>query len=123
MKEVLICARTIVFVLFASTTFAQSSPDDIAGKWTNAAGSRTIEIYKENDLYYGKTLSDGKHAGGKIVLRDFKFQSANKWKGKLYVPKKQQKFPCTISLTDIDNMVIEGSYGFASKSKEWRRVK
>lgn len=123
MKEVWICAHTIMFVLFASTTFAQSLPDDIAGKWTNASGNRTIEIYEENGLYYGKTIKDARHPGGNIVLQDLKFEPENKWIGKLYIPKKQQKYRCTISLLDLDNMRIEASNGFVSKWKTWKRIK
>lgn len=113
----------VVFAFFLAPAIAQSSPDAITGTWKNASGSRTIEIYQERGLYYGKTIKDDKHSGGKVVIRDLKFEPDNKWIGKLISSKKQQEYSCTIFLLDLDKMRIEASNGLIAKSREWRRVK
>jgi len=45
----------ILLFLTSSQLFAQKA-NDILGKWTNEKQTRTIEIYENNDLYYGKVV-------------------------------------------------------------------
>ena len=50
--------KSILFIYFLCLSigiYAQNS-DAILGKWINEKEDRVIEVYKNNDLYYGKVI-------------------------------------------------------------------
>jgi len=122
--------KAILFVILMhsvllSGLFARPVPNDIIGKWQNPTGEKIMEIYKQNELYYGKIIecSDHEVPLGTIILKGFKFKSAgNKWEGIIYVPKQGKDFPGTLTLKDEKTLAIEASFGFMSRVKEWKRV-
>lgn len=118
---IIILLAGIMHLAFGQPT---SAPDDITGKWMNDTGERTIEIYQENGLYFGKVVStiEGGVPEGTVILKDFQHQKNQSWEGKMYAPKRDQEFDSVISLKDKDTLTIKVSFGFMSKSKEWTRV-
>ena len=116
----------ISILLIASTfLFAQLFSGNIIGKWKNPTGEKIMEIYKQNDLYYGKIVECTDHEVplGTMILKGFKFVAdENEWKGEIYLPKQGKSYPGTLTLKDEKTMLIEVSIGFMSRTKEWKRV-
>jgi uncharacterized protein (DUF2147 family) len=119
---------TIVLVALSLPValFAQSLPDRIIGKWKNPTGEKTMEIYKKNELFYGKIVEDADRELplGLMILKDFKFvPDDNRWEGTVFVPKQTKDFTGKLSLKDKNTLVITVTSGFFSRSKEWSKVK
>ncbi len=119
---------TILFAgLFLTiTAFTIQSPDDIIGKWQEADGVRTIQIYKVNDHFFGKILKN-KHqqndqlTPGTVMMEDFTYED-EVWRGKVYIPSKDMTLKAKITLNEPDQMVSTATWGIFSKSKTWLRL-
>ncbi len=79
----------ILLFVFSFALFAQS--DEIVGKWKFTDNSREIEIYIEDNKYYGKIVkTSGENDNekiGHIMLKDFIYnQSKMKYTGKINSP-------------------------------------
>jgi uncharacterized protein (DUF2147 family) len=124
-------------------------PDDILGLWLNEDEDAHIEVYRENDLYYGKTVwlkfpiddetgepKRDKHnpdpelrsrpSLGIRVLTDFKWDGDNEWDdGDIYDPKNGKTYSCYIIMKDIDLLRIRGYIGISliGRTTYWTRVK
>jgi uncharacterized protein (DUF2147 family) len=115
--------------------------DAIVGTWLTADKTGQINIYKHDNLYYGKIVAGtsnekfdvknpeksrrGDPLLGLIILRDLAFEK-NVWRnGTVYDPKNGKTYSCTITLTNLDTLEIRGFVGFSwiGRSELWRRVK
>jgi uncharacterized protein (DUF2147 family) len=113
----------LLLAVASTTAKAQSSADDITGKWQNPDNGRLIEISKDNDGYVGK-IADGKNdrlPAGTIVLKDIQYSSSGAWKGTMIAPRRGRDIPCTLTLTDKNTLSVKASAMGRSKTFEWTR--
>lgn len=122
MKNIMLALLVFVPLSFL---FSSSNPDDILGKWINSDGNRKMEIYKDDNNYFGKIIwlkdSDDKAKVGDIILKDFKYEE-DEWKGKIYFSAKKRDMSGTITMEDSTTIKITAKIGLFGKSKEWKRV-
>ncbi|MGB0885525.1 MAG: DUF2147 domain-containing protein [Chitinophagales bacterium] len=138
----------LFFLLFSLQVFSQNG-DDILGNWINDKENKIINIYKDNDLYYGKItwLQDTDESKGEKVL-DIKnpnaslkqrnvvginyllsfayFSEREVWKeGQIYNFKTGNTYTGKIHLTNKNEMELTGYYGilwFLGRTKTWTRT-
>lgn len=118
--------KIIYFVLamLMSSALGAQSADDILGKWQSDDGERIMEIYSENNLYWGKVVSTkkGDAKPGTIILKGFQFE-ATKWTGKVSPPNGNQEFTGTIQLShDNIQMELQIAIAFMTRTKKWKRI-
>lgn len=117
-----------LLMLMTQHLFAQSTkgPDALIGVYQSPDGNRKVEVYKENNQYFGKLIAikgdQGTAKIGTIVFKDFVY-SANKWEGKTYLPARDQEFNTTLSLKGNDRLMVKVKAGLMSQTREWSRVK
>jgi len=144
MNSLLILLSTFFF----STAVREHSPDAIVGIWQNGTGKGHIQIYKQNNKYYGKIiwLKDGKDKSGNpkvdlknpdpakrnkpliglIMLRDFKYEEEGEWSGgRLYNPSDGKEYKAYFRMKDPRTLLVRGYVGISviGKTDEWTRVR
>ena len=151
MKKLRILLMVIaVGMLTAANVSAQDyKSDDLLGVWLNEDEDAHIEIYKEGDLYFGKTIwykfpideETGKAKLDKYnpdpelqkrpslgikLLTDFEWDEDNEWdEGDIYDPKTGKTYSCYIVMKEYDLLKIRGYIGISliGKTTYWTRVK
>jgi len=146
---------SIVLMLIAAGIFTSNSvvaqdyqQDDLLGIWLNEDEDAHIEIYKEGDLYFGKTIwykfpiddetgkpKLDKHnpdpelqtrpSLGIMLLTDFEWDEDNEWdEGEIYDPKTGKTYSCYIVMKEYDLLKIRGYIGISliGKTTYWTRV-
>jgi uncharacterized protein (DUF2147 family) len=140
----------VKFLLIGILALASVSPqnaDAIVGVWKNSSGKGHIQIYKQQNKYYGKIiwLKDAVDAEGRpkmdrkntdpakrknslmgmVMLKDFKYNSGE-WKdGRIYNPSDGKEYKGLIRLKDDKTIVVRGYMGISliGKSDTWTRIK
>jgi uncharacterized protein (DUF2147 family) len=118
---------TLILLLSAGGVLAQSTgnADAILGVFRNNDSGRKIEVYKENNQYFGKITELGKETGkaqvGTIVLKNLTYADG-KWRGKVYAPNRGSDYSVVITLPDHGTMAVRVSVGFISRTGTWKRV-
>jgi uncharacterized protein (DUF2147 family) len=112
--------------LFSFSNFKDDNTSDaILGNWENLDGGRKMEIFKNNNLYFGKILSvtdkNVKVKPGDIVLKNLIY-TKDTWIGQLKIPAKENDFDVKITMPSINQLKIVASYGILSKTKIWKRI-
>jgi uncharacterized protein (DUF2147 family) len=137
-------------LMFSSNLSAQEfQQDDILGVWLNEDKDAHVEIYKENDLYYGKIIwlkfpIDDETGKPKLdkhnpdpelqkrpslgikLLTDFEWDGDNEWdEGDIYDPKSGKTYSCYIVMKEYDLLKIRGYIGVSliGRTTYWTRVK
>jgi uncharacterized protein (DUF2147 family) len=118
-----------VVFLFALSSYCRVSDDTagdaILGRWENPEGGRKMEIFKKDNLYFGKILSvtdkNVKVKPGDVVLKNLKY-AEGKWTGLLKIPAKENDFDVKITMPSSNKLKIVASYGILSKTKVWKRI-
>ena len=148
MKQLLGLILSISMTFIASTVIAQdSTPDAILGFWKTGEGNAVVQIYKQEDRFFGKIVwlkdpndpatgkpkvdqknEDPKLKGrpilGMINLRDFKFAKAKHWEdGKIYDPKSGEDYSSKITLIDQNTIEVRGYVGISmfGRTDTWKR--
>jgi uncharacterized protein (DUF2147 family) len=88
----------------------------IIGKWTNADHSKEMNIVQTATGFSGTV-------DGKEILQQLVQNKNGTYSGKVYLPKKNQTFPCTLALKGNDTLSITVKVGFFSQTKTWTRIK
>lgn len=141
----------LLFLILISVqiAFAQKA-DAILGNWKSEKGDKIINIYKTNDLYYGKVtwIADSAEGKGKdrqdiknpnaalktrkVVGVDFLlsfsyFSERDVWKeGKIYNYETGNNYSGKIHLSKEDQLELTGYYGilwFLGRTQIWTRTK
>lgn len=136
--------KLLLIALIASFTFvsnAQTAPQDaVIGVWLSAEKDGKIQIYKQNDKYYGKLVwmkeqrkdaenPDPKLRGndlqGVILLKNFKYTGKSWEDGTIYDPKNGKTYSCIIKAKGANNLDIRGFIGFSllGRTTTWLRTK
>ena len=149
-KYFILLAILATGIMFSTQVSAQEfQKDDILGLWLNEDEDAHIEIYKENDLYYGKIVwlkfpideetgkpKLDKHnpdpelkkrpSLGIKLLTDFEWDGDNEWdEGDIYDPKSGKTYSCYIVMKEYDLLKIRGYIGVSliGRTTYWTRVK
>lgn len=127
MKKQLLFKLGFLFVLaILFMRFSHAKSDAIIGKWESPDKDRRIEVYKENQKYFGKIIwqqSDKFRANvGDIVIREIEYQNPH-WVGKIWVPEIKSDFTANIYLPSQNELKIEATNGLIKKVKVWNRIK
>jgi uncharacterized protein (DUF2147 family) len=143
MKKLLL----FTFLFFAMLmAFATENPDAILGIWKNGTGKGHIQIYKQNEKYFGRIiwLKDSNDAAGKpkmdrknsdpsqrskpliglIMLKDFQYSDGEWTGGRIYNPSDGRIYKAYMKLQDQNTLIVHGYIGFSwfGKSDLWSRV-
>lgn len=137
-----------LFLLSILFSFAQSA-DKVLGNWMSEKKDKIIEVYKSNDLYYGKIvwLKDSEEGKGEerldiknpnsnlktknIIginyLISFSYYSDRKvWKeGNIYNFNTGNTYTGKIHINEYDELELTGYYGilwFLGRTQIWSRV-
>lgn len=120
--------KTILILLNIIFYFGCNTPingDDIMGKWENPDGGRKIEIFKKDNLYFGKIISvndkEAKVKKDDIVVKNIKFEN-QRWQGTIRIPAKDAEFQAEMTMPSSDRLKFVVSYGMVSRSKIWKRI-
>jgi uncharacterized protein (DUF2147 family) len=143
--------KTILLIYLLSlgfNVFTQNS-DAVLGNWMNKKENRIIEIYKNNDLYYGKVLwlKDSEKGRGvdrldlnnpnhilqkrEIINIDFLmifsyFSEKDAWKeGQIYDYETGNTYSGKMSINEKGELELTGYYGilwFLGRTKTFTRV-
>jgi uncharacterized protein (DUF2147 family) len=136
----------VSFLIIAITTNAQEA-DDILGKWQSGHGNGRIQIFKRDNLYYGKIiwLNEPNDESGRPkrdvnnpneslkarpiigleVLKDFVFKGNGAWSnGKVYDPKSGNTYNCLMNMPDQNKLNIRAFFGISllGRTETWTRV-
>ena len=128
--------------------FSQQISDDICGIWLEEKKESHIEIYKINDVYYGKivwlanpTNDDGsikldkenpdsklknRNILGLEIIKNLEFIGSNNWgNGQIYDARTGKTYELNARLKSKDILLLRGFLGFSliGKTTSWSRVK
>ena len=130
-----------------SFPFAVDHPDSIVGTWQNSSGKGHIQIYKQQNKYYGKIVwlkdaldqegnpktdkknSDPKKRSnsllGMVMLRDFKYKGGEWEGGHIYNPSDGKEYKGQIKLKDSKTLLVRGYVGISilGKTDTWTRIR
>jgi uncharacterized protein (DUF2147 family) len=149
MKTFLKPILTLASLFLVMITYAQApSADAILGKWLNEDKDAHIQIYKENNKYYGKIVwlnepnepatglpkvdDDNEDESlrsrpvmGLILLKDFVYDGEGEWEdGTIYDPKNGKTYDCYMNFDENGVLKIRGYIGFSwiGRNTYWTRV-
>jgi uncharacterized protein (DUF2147 family) len=146
MKKLLLSFVSLLFTVLVNGQTLNA--DDILGIWLNEDKDAHVEIYKQDDKYFGKivwlkfpideetgqpkvddenpeeSLRD-KPVLGLILLRDFEFDEDEWDSGTIYDPKNGKTYDCYMVLNDPENLKIRGYIGISliGRTTYWTRVR
>lgn len=122
----------LAILLLCNISYANEwKADDILGIWWTPKKDGRIEIYKENDKYFGKIIwlipenrnnLDDKNPDpdkrntplqGLVNLKDFKFNGDYWEEGSIYDPDNGEKYSCKMKLKNKDKLEVRGFIGIS----------
>lgn len=128
-KQVLM-ALLVTQILQITSAIAQSKPneaDKIIGIFWSPKKDAKIEIYKEGDLYFGKSIwvanqkKDSENPNvalqkreilGIELLTNFNYKNGEYFNGLIYEPESGKTYNCKMSLID-NNLKVRGFIGIS----------
>jgi len=134
----------IIFLLSAAILSPQQDKEEISGLWLNHEGTSVIEIYEEQDKFYGRIheilqfpknqavkyseeqLQKGKERmKGRLVLTDLSYIDGKWINGRILDPKDNStRAKCSLGLSeDKQSLLLKIRKGIFSTTKTWSRVK
>ena len=150
-KSFMILIAGLMFLPMLNANAQEVKSDDILGIWLNEDKDAHVNIYIENDKYYGKIvwldepideetgkpkLDDENNdeslrdrpVMGLLLLRDFEFDGDDEWEdGKVYDPKNGKDYSCYMEFPNEDDknkLKVRGYIGFSllGRTTYWTRV-
>lgn len=130
-----------IIALFTATLSAQTTPQDaVIGVWFNAEKDGKIQIYKQNDKFFGKIVwmkekrndtenPDAKLRSndllGAVLLKNFKYTGKSWEDGTIYDPKNGKTYSCIIKTKGPNSLDIRGFVGISllGRTTTWTRTK
>lgn len=141
MKRIL---SLLLFILLATHAFAQA--DKIIGTWLTADKKAHVEMYKSNDIYYGKIIwlaepndpatgkpkIDSKNPDaskrsqtilGSLIFYNFKYEDGEYTGGKIYDCREGKTYTGKLWINSDGTLSMRGYIGFLYSTETWTRIK
>lgn len=117
-------------LLLGMGTFSATAQSAIEGQWKDDVGGAVINIYKENNQYFGQLISaDDPHENemikGKTVVLMKNFEAKNDKEfccGTIYQPKEKRTVTANLFLVDDRTLRLEGSYRGFTRNRIWTKL-
>lgn len=141
MRILLLC---ISVILASGEVSAQQAADRILGVYLTDEKDAKVEIYKKNNVYFGKIvwLKSPKSVDGKLLLdknnpnkslrtrpilgmtfiTDFKFKEGEWVDGKIYGPKEGLTVSGKFRFLTTGELELKAWYMFISTTRIWKRI-
>lgn len=122
---------TLLFaLLFGFFVNAQTKTiDNFLGKWLIEDKTLTIEIYKENKMYFGKVIKStiektkkGVPAVGQVMIIEMKLKGKNLEGGTVKDIDTNKEYDAKLIPVDADKIKLKVSVFLLSHSEIWTRV-
>jgi uncharacterized protein (DUF2147 family) len=128
--------KLLGLLFITSTIFAQTKPDDIIGIWLSTNKDLKVEMFKQNNKYFGKIVwfkcdagqppmesyKDVENANeklkkrpwlGMINVENLAFNKSNYWSGgQIYDPNSGRTYSATVKSKAPNTLVVRGFWGF-----------
>lgn len=139
--------RLSIFCLLI-TFFCQSQSDEILGIWLEEEKQSKIEIYKEDNRFFGKIIwlkepldENGNEKldkenpnpslrknpiNGLIIMKNLKYVKEGEWSnGEIYDARSGKTYSLEVYMKDPNKLDLRGYLGFTlfGKTTSWTRVK
>jgi uncharacterized protein (DUF2147 family) len=125
----------LLLLLTYQTTFSQVQADAIVGTWLSEAKDLKVEVYKQQNQYFGKMVWFYCQANtppmesyidklnpnmslrnrswlGLILLKNLVFDGKNEWvNGDIYDPNSGSTYRSKVRLTDAQTLYVRGYIG------------
>ncbi len=134
----------VSLILIATASFAQA--DKLLGTWMTADKKAHIEMYKSNDIYYGKIVwlaepndpatgkpkVDSKNPDvskrsqpilGSIIFLNFKYDDEEYIDGKIYDAREGKTYTGKLWINSDGKLSMRGYIGFLYSTETWTRFK
>lgn len=147
-KDKLMKAIILFITLFGTAGLPHThNADAIIGVWKNGSGKGHIQIYKNNNKYYGKIvwLKEAMDASGKpkvdrkntdpakrskpliglVMLKDFEYNDGEWNGGHIYNPSDGKEYKAFMRMEDFKTLSVRGYVGISlfGKTDTWTRVR
>ena len=147
-KSLFSLALLVALLCFGNAHAQKTRADDVLGTWVTGSGKGHVEIYKQDNKYFGKIVwikepnneqgtpkvdknnPDAKLRSqpilGLVNLRNFAYEGGNEWEdGRIYDPEKGKDYSCQMTLTDPNTLEVRGYIGISliGRTDTWKRVK
>lgn len=114
---------TVVIFLFLSVLQAQHS---LTGNWKNEETGSSVEIFKKNDMFYGKVIkvegNNDKEKVGQLLLTEIKFESSSHtYKGRINAANGFTA-SCEIEFIDENRLRLTAKKLIMKKRIEFSRI-
>jgi len=138
--------RFYIFFLLI-TIFCQSQSDEILGIWLEEEKQSKIEIYKEDNRFFGKiiwlkepldeygnvkldkknpnTSLRKKTINGLVIMKDLKYIKKGEWsKGEIYDARSGKTYSLEVYMKNPNKLDLRGYLGLTlfGKTTNWSRV-
>ncbi len=135
----------LIIVLLFKSMLAQNNADKILGIWYTDKKKAKVEVYKQDNKYFGKIISlkdpldpdtkkpkTDKHNAdvkkrnnplvGLILVRDFVYDDGEWTDGKIYDPENGKEYSCYM-VFEGDKLKVRGYIGFSliGRTTYWTR--
>ena len=136
---------TLIVLFLPFVLASQSEESDIIGVWLNEKKEAVVEIYQEDEQYFGKIIDiQGEHAHRKNELKDknnphpenrdrqlinmplienLKYKNGEYVNGTAYNPRMGRYFKCKAWMESDTTMKIRGYWGILYATETWEKVK
>ena len=114
--------KNIILLVLTLSSFSIFGQSNLIGNWDTGDDNTIIEISESAGEATGKIkASDNPKATiGKVMLKDLK-QKDQTWEAKIYAAKRQKWYDAVITPKG-NELEIEISVGFLSKTIKWRKI-
>ncbi|UTW63605.1 DUF2147 domain-containing protein [bacterium SCSIO 12741] len=115
--------RSILIISLMLFSFVASAQSSIQGLWATGDNNTVIEITQVQSHCEGKIKSTDNEdvQKGTLILKDLE-KSGDTWEGKIYAPKRESWYDVEIT-PEANQLIVEVSVGFLSRTLEWSRSK
>jgi uncharacterized protein (DUF2147 family) len=137
MKELL---SFLSIMLIVTSLKAQTVGDAVVGKWLTQEKDGIVEIFKQNNKYFGKIVwgkngnrKDTKNPDpklrnrdviGLVILTNFSYNGKGGWTdGEIYDPQKGKTYSCNMKIVD-GKLEVRGYIGISllGRTAVWTRT-
>ena len=141
MKKKISQIALVLALSFTTAVSAQkgSGPDAVLGQYWTPAKNAKIQIYKQNGLYYGKTVwtersgldtlnpdprKRSESLLGLVFLTDFEYDDGKYVDGEIYDPQTGNIYSCKMWLQDNGDLKARGYIGISlfGRSEVFERI-